>query len=206
MKTNRDEILKNCFLVFATMNYERASITKLSKACGLSRMGIHHYFPNKLAVFMAVVDRFLFDIQDPDHKFRETDGPLSDFIDRYIAGVRDTMLYIREIYKLRKMEGGGSAAPTNIFYFNLMLQARQYYPDAEAKFERIYLKTRKYWTEAIRRGMDSGELKRDLAVEQTAGLFHQIHHGLSFEHAIMKGLDIEELTEQYLYLYNMIRA
>ena len=50
MKTNRDEILRNCFTVFVSKNYERATITELSRACGLSRMGIHHYLDRKSVV------------------------------------------------------------------------------------------------------------------------------------------------------------
>lgn len=90
MKTNRDEILRNCFTVFVSKNYEKATITELSRACGLSRMGIHHYFPNKQAVFMAVADRYVFEIQTPENKFTAADGTLAEFIERYIDGVRQT--------------------------------------------------------------------------------------------------------------------
>ena len=102
MKTNRDEILQNCFTVFVSKNYERATITELSRACGLSRMGIHHYFPNKQAVFMAVADRYVFEIQTPENKFTDTDGTLAEFIERYIEGVRRTMAQLLALCK-----GGG---------------------------------------------------------------------------------------------------
>ena len=126
MKTNREEILQNCLSVFATMNYERASITELSRACGLSRMAIHHYFPNKQAVFTAVVDRYVFGVQDPANKFGASEGSLADFIDNYLDGIVRTM---RQIVGLcaGKTEGGGAVAP-NFHYFNLMLQTRRYYP------------------------------------------------------------------------------
>lgn len=74
MKTNRDEILRNCFTVFVSKNYEKATITELSRACGLSRMGIHHYFPNKQTVFMAVADRYVFEIQTPKTNSRPQTG------------------------------------------------------------------------------------------------------------------------------------
>lgn len=110
MKTNREEILQNCLSVFATMNYERASITELSRACGLSRMAIHHYFPNKQAVFTAVVDRYVFGVQDPANKFGASEGSLADFIDNYLDGIVRTM---RQIVGLcaGKTEGGGSRGP-----------------------------------------------------------------------------------------------
>ena len=102
MKTNRDEILRNCFTVFVSKNYEKATITELSRACGLSRMGIHHHFPNKQAVFMAVADRYIFEIQTPENKFTAADGTLAEFIERYIDGVRQTMAQLLVLCK-----GGG---------------------------------------------------------------------------------------------------
>ena len=154
MKTNREEILQNCLSVFATMNYERASITELSRACGLSRMAIHHYFPNKQAVFTAVVDRYVFGVQDPANKFGASEGSLADFIDNYLDGIVRTM---RQIVGLcaGKTEGGGAVAP-NFHYFNLMLQTRRYYPGAERKFEQLYRKTRTYWRKAVQRAAETG--------------------------------------------------
>ena len=68
MKTNRDEILRNCFTVFVSKNYEKATITELNRACGLSRTGINHYVPNKQAVFMDVAERYVFKINTPETK------------------------------------------------------------------------------------------------------------------------------------------
>lgn len=99
MKTNRDEILRNCFTVFVSKNYEKATITELSRACGLSRMGIHHYFPNKQSVFMAVADRYVFEIQTPENKFTPAEGTLAEFIERYIDGVRQTMAQLLVLCK-----------------------------------------------------------------------------------------------------------
>lgn len=60
MITNREEVLEKAFKVFVKMNYEKASFTEIAKACGLSRAGIIHYFPYKLDLFVAVVDKFVF--------------------------------------------------------------------------------------------------------------------------------------------------
>lgn len=62
-------------------------------------MGIHHYFPNKQAVFMAVADRYVFEIQTPENKFTAADGTLAEFIERYIDGVRQTMAQLLVLCK-----------------------------------------------------------------------------------------------------------
>ena len=200
MKTNRDEILQNCFTVFVSKNYERATITELSRACGLSRMGIHHYFPNKQAVFMAVADRYVFEIQTPENKFTDADSTLAEFIERYIEGVRRTMAHLLALCK-----GGGDVA-LNIYYLNFMMQVRQYYPGAERKFRTLMQRTQAYWQQVVEQAARSGELRSGLDPYHVAGLFHQIHFGLSFEQAFLSGLDLEHLYRQFRCLYGLIRA
>ena len=56
MITNREEIIDRAFGVFVRMNYEKASIITLARACGLTKTGIVYYFPHKLDLFMAVVE------------------------------------------------------------------------------------------------------------------------------------------------------
>lgn len=200
MKTNRDEILQNCFTVFVSKNYEKATITELSRACGLSRMGIHHYFPNKQAVFMAVADRYVFEIQTPVNKFTDADGTLAKFIERYIEGVRRTMAQLLSLCK-----GGGDVA-LNIYYLNFMMQVRQYYPGADRKFRALMQLTQAYWRQAVEQATQSGELRSDLDPSHIAGLFHQIHFGLSFEQAFLNGLNLEHLYRQFRCLYGLIRS
>lgn len=40
MKTNRDELLKNAYRLFAQMNYESASYAHLTQATGLTKAGM----------------------------------------------------------------------------------------------------------------------------------------------------------------------
>ena len=58
MFTNKEEVLENALRVFAKMNYEKASQMEIAKACGLSKAGLIYYFPLKLDLFVAVVDKY----------------------------------------------------------------------------------------------------------------------------------------------------
>ena len=49
--TNREEVIDKAFGVFVRMNYEKASIITLAKACGGTKTGIVYYFPHKLDLF-----------------------------------------------------------------------------------------------------------------------------------------------------------
>ena len=58
MFTNRDEVLEKALRIFAKMNYEKASQMEIAKTCGLSKAGLVYYFPFKLDLFKAVVDKY----------------------------------------------------------------------------------------------------------------------------------------------------
>ncbi len=45
------------------MNYEKASIIPLAKACGVTKTGIVYYFPHKLDLFMAVANSTTLELQ-----------------------------------------------------------------------------------------------------------------------------------------------
>lgn len=57
MITNREEVLENALRVFAKMNYEKASLVTIAKACGLSKWGLIYYYSFKQDLFVAVVDK-----------------------------------------------------------------------------------------------------------------------------------------------------
>ena len=67
--TNREEVIDKAFGVFVRMNYEKASIITLAKACGVTKTGIVYYFPHKLDLFMAVADKYVLQMHEPENKF-----------------------------------------------------------------------------------------------------------------------------------------
>ena len=54
----RDRILGAALDVFAGKGYHRASVDDIVRASGTSKGAVYHHFPNKEAVFLALVDDF----------------------------------------------------------------------------------------------------------------------------------------------------
>ena len=95
MKTNKAEIYKNAFRLFLQDNYEKVTVVKLEKAIGLSCRGIYHHTKDKLGLFKAVVDTYIFEPHKVENKFVFTeDISLRDFLQSYIEGVERTMDYL----------------------------------------------------------------------------------------------------------------
>lgn len=203
MITNRDEVLENALRVFARMNYEKASQAEIAKACGLSKAGLIYYYPFKQDLFVAVVDKYIFQAQSSENKFAFTATTLAEFIDQYIAGVRETMQ--RTLALLDNCDNP-SGCSLNFYYFHLLMQVRLYYPNVEAKLENMLNQNYRVWITAIRQAQERGEIGAGLDVEQVASVFHQTFLGLSFERSFFAGLDVDELSRKLHFIYSLLKA
>ena len=51
-----------------------------------------------------------------------------------------------------------------------------------------------------------GEIRNDTDVKKTATMFRQMFLGLSYEQAFLNGLNVDELTENFRYIYSLLKA
>lgn len=204
MITNRDEVLENALRVFAKLNYEKASQTEIAKACGLSKAGLLYYFPFKKDLYVAVVDKYLLDMQRPENKYRFKDiHSIPDFIDQYLEGVERTM---QQMVKLLDDGNNPGECSFNLYYFHLLIQVRLYYPDVDAKIKSFLERDYNLWFNTIKQAQERGEIRQELDVELTATMFHHIFWGKSFEDAFFQGLDPEKLHRELNLLYLLVKA
>ncbi|MBS9716036.1 TetR/AcrR family transcriptional regulator [Pseudohalocynthiibacter aestuariivivens] len=79
----RGQILKVAASVFATEGFDRASMSQLAKACGISKANIYHYYSGKDALLFDILDTYLKALRDricnaapasltPEDRFRAT--------------------------------------------------------------------------------------------------------------------------------------
>lgn len=202
MITNREEVLEKAFKVFVKMNYEKASFTEIAKACGLSRAGIIHYFPYKLDLFVAVVDKFVFQIHHPNNKFDVKECTLKDFIELYLKGVTATMKRLVEL-----IDDGNNPYDScpNFYYFHFFTQVRMYYPNIRKQIPKFYEQDYHLWTTIIQQAKDSGEIRSDTDVKKAATMFRQMYFGLSYEQSFLNGLDVDLLAENFRYIYSLLK-
>ena len=181
--TNREEVIDKAFGVFVRMNYEKASIITLAKACGVTKTGIVYYFPHKLDLFMAVADKYVLKMHEP--------------------GVAASMKRIVELI-------GDNSSPhdcsPNFYYFHFLSQVRMYYPGIRQKIEKIYRQDYDLWEKVIQKAKESGEIRSNTDVKKTAIMFRQMFLGLSYEQAFLNGLNVDELAENFRHIYSLLKA
>ena len=203
MFTNREEVLEKALRVFAKMNYEKASQTVIAKACGLSKAGLIYYFPFKLDLFVAVVDKYIFQPQQSSNKFRFTAGSFPEFIDQYVAGVENTM---NRMVRLLDDGNNPNGCCFNFYYYHLLMQVRLYYPDVEKKIASIFEQNFQLWKSAIQKAKENGEIRQDLDVEETASMFWNVFFGISFEQSFFQGLNVRQLAQKLHFIHSLLKA
>ena len=205
MKITRDELLIAAFFLFMSVNYEKASFAELGKMLGMSKAGIFKYYENKQELFIAVADKFWFSTQNPRNKFTETNGTFAEFIDEYVRGVQRTMDMLGKL-----MGEGNDKVVQGEFsyhaqYFHFLFQLLQYAPGAKEKLRNLADSDYAYWRTAIQRAIDTGELRKEVDVEEAVVMFRQVYMGLSFEMSFLGGLDTERLAKHLHAIYSLLK-
>lgn len=206
MKITRDELLIAAFKLFMSVNYEKASFAELGKMLGMSKGGIFKYYKNKQELFIAVVDKFWFSTQNPQNKFSETDGTFAEFIDEYVNGVQRTMDMLGNLLGMDKDMVAQGKVSYHAQYFHFLFQLLQYDPNAKEKLNHLATTDYAYWRGAIQRAIDTGELRKDVDVEEAVVMFRQVYMGLSFEMAFMGGLDTRLLSKHLHAVYSLMKS
>ena len=126
-----------------------------------------------------------------------------EFIEQYIKGVEQTM---RKLISLLDDGNNPAGCSFNFYYYHLMMQVRLYYPDVEEKIAGMFRQDYEFWRAAIQSAKDTGEIRQDVDIEDTAMLFRQVFFGLSFEQSFLRGLDIQRLARELRFVYSLLKA
>ena len=206
MKITRDELLIAAFKLFMSVNYEKASFAELGKMLGMSKAGIFKYYKNKQELFIAVVDKFCFSAQNPRNKFTETNGTFAEFIDEYVKGVQRTMDMLSNLIGPGSDKVVQGKFSYHAQYFHFLFQLLQYDPNAKEKLHNLIVGDYAYWSTAIQRAINTGELRKDVDVEDAVVMFRQVYMGLSFEMSFLGGLDTERLAKHLRAVYSLLKC
>lgn len=206
MKTNRDQLLVAAFKLFMSVNYEKASFAELGKMLGMTKSGIFKYYKNKQELFIAVVDKFWFSTQKPQNKFTETNGTFAEFIDEYVRGVQRTMDMLGDLIGADREKVAQGKFTYHAQYFHFLFQLLQYDPNAKEKLRNLADDDYAYWRAAIQRAIATGELRKDVDVEDAVVMFRQVYMGLSFEMSFLGGLDTQLLSRHLHAVYSLLKS
>ncbi len=159
----REQIIDESLRVFAEQGYRNASTAEIAERCGLSQPGLWHYFPNKAALLTAVLAQR--DLRD---------------LERFAAGER-----LRGVGALRRLQvlvRANESVPGLVQLFTVVSgEAVTADHPAREWATRHYRALRDRLVEALREGIDDGELRADLDVAALAGQIVATIDGLQLQ-------------------------
>ena len=123
----REEILDRAVEAFGKFGYHATSMREIASTCGLSQAGLLHYYPNKEALLLALVER------------RE--------IEQSLDAPKEIELWVD--YILRQEASNEKAKALTQLWANLVGEATDPAFPAHAFFVKRYVQTRKNFSDQI---------------------------------------------------------
>lgn len=199
MKNGRvkETILEEAFKLFLSKPYDKVTYTELEKATGFSRGAILHHFRVKITLFEQVIDKYL--LQD-NSVFDLYEGQAWISVRSFIHISCD---WIEDRKRRYKEMGADSYCKALV---NLTLQASFFCPAAMEKAFEFSARENGIWSDILKHGIESGELRKDTDVAFIARYIQHLYYGSTFMGALRpEGGDIQFLRKQLLYIYETIK-
>jgi AcrR family transcriptional regulator len=163
-KSDKKEfIIKKAFEVFLSKGYESASMTILHRELNISRGAMYRYFPSKDDLFIAVVDKYIFEMLDKFQPNEETEQ---------LTVAKRIELSYSQIQKTAKLFNGIEDIEDRFLnYTALTIQAAKIYPDFIEKWRTYRGKSCESWGKTLLKAVNAGEIKPDVDIELLAKFF-----------------------------------
>ncbi len=127
MMNTKEKILFIAFQTFLNNGFEKTTMKDLVIKTGVSKGAFYHYFPNKEALYNAVIDKFfLVYFKNPDWKsfenksFAEIENKIKEF-------------YIKFVNEINKLSKSGLAN-----YFIMFFEACKHHPEFTKTIQDFY--------------------------------------------------------------------
>lgn len=195
----RNQILVGAFKLFLVKEYADVTTADLEEIIGLSRGAIYYKVKNKEGLYMAVIDKFVFEFLSDALK-REgiisEEKPFLSFIMNELNLTKERMKAVR----CTLLEAN------SIEYINLLSSARFHYEGFTDKSKALDQDITELWLDYFNKGLAARELNQSVDPFLVVSMFRSLYYGESFIQSMIGGeLDVEELKKKYLLLYNSIR-
>ena len=136
--TTKEKILQISFQTFLNKGFEYTTMNGLVKVSGISKGAFYHYFPNKKALYNAVIDRFFLSFYRAinwdayrDLSFAEIDQKIKYF-------------YINFVNEINKISNNGLAS-----YYIMFFEACKLHPGFVSEIQQFYFQFKKTISTAI---------------------------------------------------------
>jgi AcrR family transcriptional regulator len=99
---SRAQILDSALKLFSHKGYGATSVRDIAEEAGLSKGNVYHHFPDKEAIFRALIDRYFEAMSQPEFPFNRAlaEGSFPDNLEAIGHAIREIVIEYREYVAL----------------------------------------------------------------------------------------------------------
>ncbi|RMH62994.1 MAG: TetR/AcrR family transcriptional regulator, partial [Calditrichaeota bacterium] len=138
--TTKEKLLHISFQTFLNNGYENTSMNDLVKASGLSKGAFYHYYPNKQALYAAVINTYFLSYYQniPWESFEK--------ISFNELEIKIKSFYINFVQSISAISNNGLAN-----YYIMFFEASKYHPEFIGEIQKFYFKLHKILERTIQK-------------------------------------------------------
>ncbi|WP_232005652.1 TetR/AcrR family transcriptional regulator [Pseudodesulfovibrio profundus] len=175
----RDRVLQEATREFADHGYEQASINRMVKRLGIAKGSLFKYFGNKKGLFEYLFGQALAEFKRPLKAIRDTSG--KDFFQRIENSFLASAAFID--------------SHPHLYSIYLKMLFNEHFPMRDHFLGEIRGAHAKYLRQLVQNGIESGQLRPELDVDETVFILHSVLDRFLQNHAVPsldKGIEPEK--------------
>ncbi len=152
----KQQIMSVAMESFIKNGYERTSLTDIAKVIGITKPAIYYHFENKDALFLAVLDGFLTEMEQWTDTTTAPDISLEEMLRRLFFMLKD----IKGM--MAGFTGGASSEAPTFHSYILMFEGIKAFPEIQQRVDQFYSKTIELMTQKIMQAQLNNEIRADI--------------------------------------------
>ena len=152
----KQQIMSVALELFINNGYERTSLTDIAKQIGITKPAIYYHFESKEALFLAVVDGFITELEKWTLSIIEADVSIQEML-QMLLGMRKNVTG-----SMTALTGIGDSKAPKFHMYMLMFEGIKIFPEVRQRIDRFYTRIVNMMAEKIKEAQANGEIRSDI--------------------------------------------
>ncbi|MCB0209039.1 MAG: TetR/AcrR family transcriptional regulator [Anaerolineae bacterium] len=158
----KQQIIAIASELFINNGYERTSLTDIAKQIGITKPAIYYHFESKEALFLAVVNNFLTELEIWTLTAIEADVSIKDMLQMLFHMLKNTK------GAMALLTGASSSNELEFHTYMLMFEGIKLFPEVKERIDAFYIRFINSLAERIVDAQAQGEIRPDIYADALA--------------------------------------
>lgn len=186
----KEQIMSVALKLFINNGYERTSLTDIAKQIGITKPAIYYHFESKEALFLAVVDGFLTELENWTLAIIEAEVSTREMLQMLFGMLKDAT------GSMAALTGAGDNQALEFHTYMLMFEGIKIFPEVRQRVDAFYTRFIDTMTKKITAAQAQGEIRPDLHPEAFAFQVAAILEGAFLMSIFNTSTDLETVSQK----------